>query len=76
MGCSPDAGRHSARCIFAQMPAISIWAAVHLSRSSIIHEQFSTDRTLVCNSAHGGGPRPVPHVAAVVKLLHEVGRGC
>jgi ABC transporter substrate binding protein len=28
---------HSARCIFAQMPAISIWAAVQLSRSSSIH---------------------------------------
>src|SRR5207247_7039127 len=38
---------HSARCIFTQKPAISIWAAVQLSRSSIIHELCSTDTTLV-----------------------------
>jgi len=32
-----------ARCIFAQMPAISIWTAVQLSRLSILHELSSTD---------------------------------
>src|SRR6266536_6267911 len=34
---------YSARCIFAQMPAISIWTAVQLSRLSILHELSSTD---------------------------------
>jgi hypothetical protein len=49
---------HSARGIFAQMPAISIWAAVELSRSRRIHGLCSTGTTLV------GGPMfrpPGPH---------------
>jgi hypothetical protein len=44
---------HSARCIFAQMPAISIWAAVELSHSSSIHGACSTDTTLVGSPCSG-----------------------
>jgi hypothetical protein len=46
---------HSARCILAQMPAISIWATVQLSRSNIIHELCSTDTTLVSSPCSGPG---------------------
>src|SRR6266478_1868060 len=46
---------HSARCIFAQMPAISIWAAVQLSRSSSIHGLCSTETTLVSSPCSGPG---------------------
>jgi hypothetical protein len=46
---------YSARCIFAQMPAISIWTAVQLSRLSILHELSSTDTTLVSSPCSGPG---------------------
>jgi hypothetical protein len=46
---------YSTRCIFAQMPAISIRTAVQLSRLSILHELSSTDtarrrtrKTVIC----------------------------
>ena len=56
---------HSARCIFAQMPAISIWAAVQLSRSSIIHELCSTDTTLVSSPCSGPGQIALLHRRAI-----------
>jgi hypothetical protein len=54
---------HSVRCIFAQIPTISIWAAVKLSRVSRIHGLCSTDTTPV------GGPmfRPATRAATVIE---------
>src|SRR2546427_12596388 len=58
---------HSARCIFAQMPAISIWAAVQLSRSSSIHGLCSTETTLVSSPCSGPGE--------IWQFSHEAKRG-
>jgi voltage-gated potassium channel Kch len=40
---------YSARCIFAKMPAISIWTAVQLSRLSILHELSSNSVVRGCD---------------------------
>ena len=51
---------HSARCIFTQKPAISIWAAVQLSRLS---------------SIHGYAPLRQRLLAVHVPALREIRRG-
>jgi hypothetical protein len=75
---------HFAGFIFAQMPAISIWAAVELSQSSSIHRLCSTDTTLVGRPCSGhprepdtrpGGIEPVSPAGSRASPSRDRGSG-